>query len=1008
MVFDICVKDYERDCHSHIKSTKLWCNKRDEVLAIRGCKYFSAKHVEYFCQRENKLKQAYNYCAFQDLEEFLEYQSCTLLNERFFCEIMVANNPLYEVYDIDWDFKEYEMSTAAEVWRKFLIAYNTFAEFYNLNQKCKWRVLDSTYGNKVSLHIINRGKCFVNQKHMLKHLEAFKTLCEVQNIKCAIDWQTSSRPNGLLRIIGSSKIGQNRPLIRALFHEESLSCDEREFFVTNVVDDCFFNKVLKPIVLPHNAHNGRETLVSSLNYSGDFLNIIEKFISEKLEGAFTHSGVVNNKGYLQIIRFRPSQCFLREEKRVHEHLGGYCYERDGGILYGCHCGDEKTKAKCAILRPPNTHANFSPKEFKSLATTDQSSICEHRLPSLQQYLINHDILCVKSDMNTGKTFQIENFVRNLPPESRIVMFSFRRSLTNELYTSFEKYGFISYLDIDTYNISNNRIIVQIDSLYRVRGKYDYVILDEVVYTLNHLIRFPERKKEIADNLIRLINNAKKIIVLDALLDDGVIDFLKSFNRSIMILHNTYKSFTNRTVNMYLTSSDGFIADVRRRALKGLKLCCPSTSKKVADKLYDILVKINISTCRITSSTDKTPTADWNKYQVLIYTPTVTAGLSFNELYFDDLVCYFTNKSCNAMLSAQMMMRVRETLNKNLTIYIRKVNISSRFIFSEKGADEYLHNNVNCSKKLFDGILTDDLDSPEIKLVKDRWFNLVVSDLLTETRSKLWFELELEQILVGHGMNVKIETIVSKPLSEEISNLNSILSESNEADSLEIVNARVLTWKEYDEILSYGSSTRDESIAFRRAYILKVYNLQNISVELVNKFGDDKSMSEYTNFCKVNSSVIQARDYCIMRQRDILASKSQIDLLSESNYYTRLAITLELVNQMGYKFLDTEESLIIDEEKLTTFINTNKHLIGSAFKHHIKPITTSVSLFKFLSCRLKFIGVSIIVPGKRKGSKRVIKILNKDEKEKFGIQFPRRNFTPDNIEVYVGEPMSWLL
>ena len=49
-------------------------------------------------------------------------------------------------------------------------------------------------------------------------------------------------------------------------------------------------------------------------------------------------------------------------------------------------------------------------------------------------------------------------------------------------------------------IKGDRIVCQIDSIYKVRGEYDLFILDEFLYTMGHLHSFVKRKQEVWDAL----------------------------------------------------------------------------------------------------------------------------------------------------------------------------------------------------------------------------------------------------------------------------------------------------------------------------------------------------------------------------------------------------------------------------------------------------------------------------------------------------------------------------
>jgi hypothetical protein len=58
-----------------------------------------------------------------------------------------------------------------------------------------------------------------------------------------------------------------------------------------------------------------------------------------------------------------------------------------------------------------------------------------------------------------------------------------------------------------------------------------------------------------------------------------------------------------------------------------------------------------------------------KADLLIYTSTLTAGVSFEELHFDKSINYFAYKTCASNETIQALQRVRNVSDQNIIIYI---------------------------------------------------------------------------------------------------------------------------------------------------------------------------------------------------------------------------------------------------------------------------------------------------------------------------------------------------
>jgi hypothetical protein len=105
---------------------------------------------------------------------------------------------------------------------------------------------------------------------------------------------------------------------------------------------------------------------------------------------------------------------------------------------------------------------------------------------------------------------------------------------------------------------------------------------------------------------------------------------------------------------------------------GKKICIPASSLEEAETLYEI-IKEKFPSLSVRFYSSKTPIMEkkehfsnvsmWWVCDVLIYTPTVSAGISFELDHFDKIYAYFSDKSCSVETTMQMLGRVRSLRDK---------------------------------------------------------------------------------------------------------------------------------------------------------------------------------------------------------------------------------------------------------------------------------------------------------------------------------------------------------
>jgi hypothetical protein len=312
------------------------------------------------------------------------------------------------------------------------------------------------------------------------------------------------------------------------------------------------------------------------------------------------------------------------------------------------------------------------------------------IPQIYKPYLNKRLICVQSEKGTGKTSNLfealfDKANNSINPDTTMLFISSRRTFGVKLLGDLEKYGFKLYSDIADPDIHAKRIICQIDSLGRLsRDTYDYVIIDECeslarYITSSHFIKNPKSNIIVA-NLEMRVENAKKIIIMDADLSDRCFGYYKTIindsDLDYQLIINNFKPFNDYTI-VSLTYND-WVRKVLEAISQNKKIVVPMASN---NKAKDLKTKIEqdypdkkiLLIHKETDDYEKVKNllnvnTTWGDYDVIIYTPSVCMGVSYDiPNVFDSIYAYGCENSLGAQEFCQMLHRVREPINK--TIYL---------------------------------------------------------------------------------------------------------------------------------------------------------------------------------------------------------------------------------------------------------------------------------------------------------------------------------------------------
>jgi hypothetical protein len=273
---------------------------------------------------------------------------------------------------------------------------------------------------------------------------------------------------------------------------------------------------------------------------------------------------------------------------------------------------------------------------------------------------------------------------------RVLWLSYRKTLTYDIYTNFNRFGFKSYLD---HHYNADRIIIQLESLLHIEGdcffleddviedtqRYDLIIIDEIESILNQFssdATFKGRNHMTFEYMMDIIKVSNKVIALDGDMACRSYSFLDKLGLSINI--NNAMNFNTKTIRIINDEID-FIQMIIHSFRYGQKIFIPTMSNAFAEDIEKTLKNNFPHVChkiRIYNSTqsDNVKANDmknileiWSDLDCVISTPTIEAGVSYDCERFDRILGVISDGSCSQRSFFQMMARVRKIKNHEIVL-----------------------------------------------------------------------------------------------------------------------------------------------------------------------------------------------------------------------------------------------------------------------------------------------------------------------------------------------------
>lgn len=581
----------------------------------------------------------------------------------------------------------------------------------------------------------------------------------------------------------------------------------------------------------------------------------------------------------------------------------------------------KATEKLSELRKPKTYNLYRNRYLTSYVPThvenDNTCTVIRKCPKtdlgncqyldIQKNLQVSDTIYVQSPMGTGKTYQLKKFLDNNqfvdclpgeendfngqdsdiklpePPEgkrhARILVVVCRRSLGKVFTTYFDGFKYYEEAKSRFYSMSEHpRWTCQINSLWKVIGKVDYLILDEFSTIHDMIFDHVENKKATISALKSYIKNSTKVIVMDALLrlkDRNYVDVLRA------------QKSKNHVVNKWRNESKVIIYDDKKMLLEaakeavkqGLKIAFPVTSKEFGIKNVKAIFENEeimggkYSVYQINSDNSKSLESfnqiDFSIYNVILFTPTITAGVEIPpNVLIDKVFGYFTSRSASVENCIQMLGRARTVVSREYHICISD-NAShpvprsiSQIENNYKNIWKKWRNFVNQTKfendkafkfedyKESDSIFHEHLQCVEIdnwnsSLVNEKELSEVYQYIHDREKQKYNFRLYMFSMLKFIGAKIEYialentNVVEDKKMNKLIKEARDLYLEEQVAEPMRVTisNTELSTYDKYTTLVrKYNKTDIDYDIMFR--YELSEFFKLKIDPEIIFEETDD--------------------------------------------------------------------------------------------------------------------------------------------------------------------------
>lgn len=293
-------------------------------------------------------------------------------------------------------------------------------------------------------------------------------------------------------------------------------------------------------------------------------------------------------------------------------------------------------------------------------------------------------LVIQGQKGFGKSKAIRMLKETYFKGKSIIHVNFSRSLS--FFSAIQRGDDVHHYCADENPLTAPLLEVVINSLARVKRAYDVVVIDEVVSVMSSIsgsLITDTHRMNVLNALRKLLVAAKYVIIADALMEPVTIHFMRILRgiwSPLRIIDYTHRPQTGHDCIVYRTQDEwkhALVGAIREGKNVVVPCMLAFMVKALKRDITRAFPGISVQAYYEGPGSDNTAKAMktikvWNRCQVLLYSPVITAGCSFEDDHFDTQFFFgaSTPYTGNVQSAIQMTSRVRSIKEKNIHVYIR--------------------------------------------------------------------------------------------------------------------------------------------------------------------------------------------------------------------------------------------------------------------------------------------------------------------------------------------------
>ncbi|ARF07962.1 superfamily II helicase [Catovirus CTV1] len=617
---------------------------------------------------------------------------------------------------------------------------------------------------------------------------------------------------------------------------------------------------------------------------------------------------------------------------------------------------------------------------------------------LKQIKDHNNCILIKDIVKKVDNNQI--FLNYTKEFKRILMISHRRSLASKFFGDLRQMKFDIYFDYKGYsNLNNDRLIIQLDSIYKVSlTAFDLVILDECESLFSHFKYGQMRHKN--ENIIMLethIKQAGRVVLMDANLSIKSYEIMSKIDdlNKYTLIANKYKILKGWKMNFI--NGDEQVKMIDNDIKDGKKVCVASLSKNMINSHYGKIVPDHLLYSAETDSDKKFEdimniNEAW-KDRNIIYTPTISSGVSCTiKDQFINIYGYSNNKSALATDFFQMLRRVRHPINHAFNIYNEHVDYHSALLSLEEIEKYIKYSHLITDQNHLIADIPKFINNSKYEPIKNTAYYIHIYNILEEEINRCFFKNVLVYLAVEKGLIISSSENANKKCVEL---KKSIKEENIKATELvidKLSKTNVIDNDEYNyinEIMVKEDKLTDEqktqhklkTLMNRFRYDEKRYNKldSNDKKQLIQFMMEDTNHVKYINNCQINCDNIEKRIKEI--QEYDKKRRDKTDICDYKPYYRMHFLIHNMLKLVGFDSIKSKEKILVNKihtnmeknkTKLLQIINEINYINGVKKKDKITLNVVGTIIKNFYG--YAFVRTSIRIKDKKQNGYKIINQL----------------------------------